>query len=1632
MPKLDVGFTEQILPPAPKDEIPRDAQVRKITSTFGPECQKQMVVGGIQTGKTNLLTQFVRLHKDQCIGYFITSSPLTQQKYAFLYAMCYQLSTLLGTSSPPENVSLENLENLFTTLSIKLLKKAREETFYYVIDGLDQALEGLEGERIIDLFPLQTAPYSPYLLFSCRPDQIERLSISVRCYTIEPSEFSRLETETYLSGAGFSAEEIARIHKVYHGVPGYLRIIKETKLAAPAFKPESAPQELDQLLGRQIDVVFEASDPPIVNALEILACCPVSLPCRLLSELTQLEEPALIESLRHTGLIRYNAASHRAECLNDLIQKNIRDRTKNRLQKLIQDLTKHISERYPEEEFVLTHLFKEARDYEGLRRMLSQEAIVAVVERTNDISNVIGRLRLAAQMAKQNSNIGDLIQWTMGVTSAKSFLAHAVSTDEINALLSIGKSQEALNGAYSIPETSVRIRLLARAYASMKERGEHIPKEALDELEARVENLDLESLDKEVSQKIAIDLFPILPDAAFSFLEKAMGQEEQGIVEAAIRAIESNLQESQKAPSSTPKSRESWSYIAQILSSWLDDRPLSKLVQELEPIKNTKAKEYIIRQWCRQNRESDEIVQAVDLWLDSVVGDRGFVIPLKNLRHISEVVVSIPIDERKRLIDRLKVPASTALDSPKEEWTRLHLNLAEALFEIDAESARTEIENVHTNVLQSELDLDTMIFCLARIWVTVNKFLPEELRWITSVWAQFEEAFQALLESAGEQLEPTIETFETLVDVDPVCALIAASELNTNSRRVYATRVILRAILRKRGQENFAGLIEDALVQLDKIERDYALVEMAAELNAREVVLASPNLDVLLKYAWEIADPTYKAECLSDLAVLCRHISENDPIQIMEQAIDAWRKEDDLKIKLSLGFKLVERLSKLDIAKAEQLYAEVHDLKYQPGSTLAIGDLGATFAEMLELATRSILAKDLSEPNQAVQDLEHLIMRIASRVVRLQLLTDLAASAYRVGLTQYANDLVRSRIISAIEAEQPAWSELDRSAALALSLPVIFEYDFSTAQRLSNLLPYPIRDQAWHSTVFWSLCRSFLGDHLFEPSELQVASDYPRLERTVKAAGEIKHDQLLQDAIDAISSSVKVSFDSMVDLTQALDILQKLDSLTSNLPEPGPRNIKHEGYGILAEANIHGARSTIYVKAKQKRGLSTKDIGNHWKEICARARSIPNITDRAYVTALVAAEMHTYYEKASRFDRELLKEAESLVTRIPTMIDRGDVLQTIAASWELLGEKTAAQVAIEQAFTLANQMKGIGAEERLKILIQAAHKLNPGFAEDLLSRLDTSRLAGQATDPVDIALEVEKLRSNPSQISPPRFAQEVYGTVWRMTARRLLKDFATGKGRTVASSTMIDWLINACSCRPEDCIEVVHWVVENIHRRSQRESAQSQLNVFLGAAELTYELAKWVARVKGEGVPEAIKDSYPGLSAKVVSFRAGEVDRAKQWVQNWLMDNVKDYLKICDPYFGRDELEYLTYVPPDCRVLIVTTDSTIPVTDGPSRAKEELEYYWKHNLTSRALPQVQLLIIPKKLEDRFHDRAIITTNGGLDVGPSLNGLGKSFQKITLLSEEDARELEVAYVDRMLNNATWFMEGTQPIVLFLGD
>ncbi|MCP4341583.1 MAG: hypothetical protein GY799_22555 [Desulfobulbaceae bacterium] len=689
------------------------------------------------------------------------------------------------------------------------------------------------------------------------------------------------------------------------------------------------------------------------------------------------------------------------------------------------------------------------------------------------------------------------------------------------------------------------------------------------------------------------------------------------------------------------------------------------------------------------------------------------------------------------------------------------------------------------------------------------------------------------------------------------------------------------------------------------------------------------------------------------------------------------------------------------------------------------------------MAIRAIDHKTFRDAEETLRLIEHSIQRIPAKIVQIELYAQFAASAYRCDCTQYAKQIIRTKIIPQIKKMPPGTA---RNTIIDFSLPVIFEYDQSEAKELVKDMSIIRKSLAWNSVVLWSLCRSYLGDHEHVNAHtLRVTCDSIRLKNIViAAASEITNDDMLCDAIEAITNSIRASFnENVIDQGKALDLLRLLEDVAlEKLPDE--RNIQHEGYRIEAQAIIHGVRSYIFrclerARGKAPRGLTKQDIRRKWEGIISEAHTISTIADRVLVLALIARHYRYFYDKERVRVKEVLQSADEHAQKIPTLLDRLSRFEVIGEAWDNIQETKHVRYIIEKAFESVQLLRGFNADRRLRFLVQTAYKLNPTLAEELVAKLDKNRYPNEIDNPASITFQVQRLVKDPSKL-------EIQGSISTRenilgnSSKQLMSNLVSGMDNPRNTSILEQWMAEAVQYHPRIICDVTHWVLENLHRKQTDSIDLVQPEVFMYAADLAFRLAEQISPAVREGLPTAVQDSFPVLNKKIMSFSAGESEYAQKWLRNWLSANVKEYLKICDPYFGKDQLDYLRYLPEDCqiKIFVITTGRYLDTTQDSHYLREELRAHWQ-SISSRSLPNALFLVVPKKLEDSFHDRAIITLHAGLNIGQSLNGMGRSRGNITILNEEEAKELEDTYLQNMLNSGNWFMgHGVSPVMFRLRE
>lgn len=1631
----EYNLTEMVpeFPNKPKKEISRDPFIRWITNEFGPSCQKQIIACSRLSGKTNFLAQFALDHENQVVSYFINSNPVTQDLRTFLFVICNQISRLLNKSNLPENITIGELKSLFPGLAINLADQAKKRhiTYYFVIDGLEWGLLGEKGSRIID-YPLISFSHSPYILCSCNLDKKEFLQLDgyeIRDDVDHFLEFNLNDTRDYLSEFNLPPEDLKAIHQKAKGLPGYVKIIRDTIQTSGKewIKANNLPDSLETLIRSQLKIIHENSSSTIHQAIELVAISPKPINLSILANMLSVEEKTLLADLAKTGIVFHDRKLESLQISPEFTREVLISQLGLKKKQIAETLLQYIQTKTDRDELLVTLLMREAKDMEGISEQLDSNKIITAFRKTQDISLSTKQFQIASQMAYESKNIQDLIKWNLGIKTTQVFLSHNLNFSEISALIAVGDSQSALRRAYGLQDSISKIRLLARAYSAMKEIKERVPTSAIEELRLLIESQNLRELDKEQIQDLAIDLFPVLPDKSIDLLENKYRQDEnqKTILDIAVAAVKTKTDDALSDRHLFDITYPDAQYFSGLNSEWLKQVKIEELKEDTQELKSTKTKEYFIRQWCYQNKENSELHLGMQLWIDTVVGDNTFSIALRSLRKISDLLKFVKLDECEKLIKRLEIPSFNSLRTPWEEWIGFHLNIAEAISSHSPKLSRERIEKIYETINIDIVDLDVKIFCYARLWATVSKYNPDLN---LEVKLNFERVLSSLLTNSALHDEILNKSLRIIAPIDIDYAIEKALEMNTASRRQSAIREIIKTSLTKNPNSDIYKHIQNVLQFFDERERSLFITSITLEIWRRNIKLSEGNQATLLKYSRKITDHSLRAEAILNLSTIWTNEKLIRAEKLINEAIISWAQEDDLKSRISLGYKLVERIAAKNKDAGRAFCSKVQDLYILPGAALAGGDLGKIYASAIEAAIQSLTLQEIISNRKTLESIVDLIARISAPLIRIGLYGQLAARSFTVGYPKEADEIIRSKLLPEIDKVEVL---TDKHLAIRYCLPVIFRYHKQTAYELSKDLPDSIKSNSWSRTVIWILTLGYLQDDI-NLDHLKVLSDYPTLkEYAIEAAQNISRDRDLLISIMAICKTIVQSIKlHKVDVTQAYTLLQVLDELSKE-KLPDMNNIKHDGYLIASLATINGARSIVYKSVNQKRNLSKVDIRKKWDELEKAARGIPNMADRVFVMQIVAKELFEYNdERASN----LLKDADKLIDQIPAIIDRSDRLEEIGKAWAALGRKDLATYTMEKASKLISQMNDLSQDKKLEILVQSAYEFNPTFADELVTRYG-SRFQNDVLNPVAISAETQKLINNPERILKGYAADKddaVLCLIMRSVASRLYDDLLWGHGRVPPDNILLEWVKRASQYDTGTFFETIKWVQECINSQSINQPKVELSSVFVKLAAFTFQLATLISLTSHDGISEEIIDILPGLSSKFVVFRAGEFEKAKNWVKDWLKKYAEGYIKIVDPYFGPDQLMFFADIPKNCKMLIVTTNEHFKEFTSQERIQAQIEHIWDQYGKGK-IPSMSLIIVPKSQEELFHDRVIISKNRGLDLGQSLNGLGNQIGKITDLPSEDAKELEIKYVDEMLNHNSWFINhDVKPMIFRVGD
>ena len=1623
MKKCEYDLTSLVpeFPEKPHSEIAHDALINLIVREFRENSQKQIVISDDFYGKTNLLAQFCRKHKSSAISYFITSNPITQNYLTFLFVICNQISRIVGGPNLSIEISEKELVNIYPGLVLKLgeFTETTGQKFYIVIDGIEFALDSEPGQKIIENPPILLSSW-PYLLLSSNLVSFEKLpnqwKKNIKQQNLETALlFDNNDIVKYFSGLDLTKQEFKILTEKSRGIAGYLSVLRDTIFSSDkdSVFSEELPDSLKRLINSQVECVFKKSSDTLISCLQMIAIAPKPINADILIE--YFGGKISIDKIKHTGLVQIGINGNALSIKQILTKQIIQDLLGNQKTEVTKRLLEAVKKSSVEDDELVTLILTELKDYNGLVDLLDVKSIKFNIDagRTN---TVIERMRKACKLSLDTHDFKETSKMCWGLAATKEFLSHAATTDEIKALISIGDSKKALELAYNFPESISKIRLLANVYSSMKENHEHVPSKAIEELEVLINEEEIYKLEKEVIQGIALDILPILPDRAYSLLANVIiEQNEQNLIDVALSAVRKNDSEIINKYSETDSIRLQeqkieFGIFTRLNTSWFKDSNLAKLIKEVENLENTKAKEFFIRQWCLQNPKHEELSYGIEYWLDTVIHDEDFSISLRSLRQLSENIKSLGEVDRRRLIDRFQVSSFASLRTPWEEWVGFHLNIAEAMYDFAPDHAIEKVNDIYSIVNTQINDYDIKLFCYARLWVTFRSF---GLNDSDNVKSNFERVLCKLLENSALQDVLLKNTQKILSGIDINYAISIADRLNTEDRRTYSKILVLINAYIKQPNKDLSLYLRQAIKDLDSYQREYLIFKLLEEISEKHIQIDDKSQKILYYQASEIENQIIKSASLIDLATIWTNNNVTKVNNILKQAQTSWEKEDDLKKKIKVGFQLVEKISNIDPNFAREFCNSVQSTLIFPGAELAIGTLGIMYFSSIMLAIRS-LDINLINDQDYIERLFQYIERLPTALIQNELYTQLAARIYNIGLHPKANDIVEQKILKNLKSQS---NKHIRENIIYFSLPIIFQYRPEIAKNLSKEIPKSNLDNCWFNVLLWIVTHGLLGD--INDWELIKTSNTPDTlrDKAVVALEQIKQDAIIYAGVTVITRSIEHSvLNHQLDVVNAYDILLFIDKLI--IENCDNRNIQHCGYKIISQARVNRARSQILRLNRRRGPFSKVVVKNKWRELEISGKNdIKNLADRIFVITHLAKDLFVYDPDRAK---NLLESISDDIKNIPALIDRIDRLNLIAETWGLWGNKAQANYYFSQCIELINELSSWSQDRKLEQIVQAAYGISPDFADELVKRLD-SRYPDKVLNPLTFKMK-SMIYSDNISVLLADFKEkrtEIQGIFIESSVNNMFTKLVNEDGSLPTDETINELIYMSSFYKAHITNDVLKWAIECNNRKLRRNSPDIS-EVFSQSSNYINQLARWISPSVQKGIPQEIYNNLPGLSSKVIVFNIGDQKRAEDWIRGWLDENVEEYIKLCDPYFGPDQLWLFRDIPKNIKILIITTTKYFQNKNDPEEMKQELLYSWKI-IGKGKIPPMALLVVPTSLRHTFHDRALVTKSGGLDIGPSLNSLGNKLQKLTELDFKDAKDLEATYIENMLHQGKWFLD-----------
>lgn len=1634
---MDLTKVASTFPQLGSPNIRRENMVTTITEMLRSETEVVIVEGPDGIGKTTLLAQFANEFPNHTFGLFVRSSSRWAYDSGMLTRdLCDQIGWVLSKEDYRAEKNIDPTQLLASRI-FDLQRRANQErtTYYFVVDGLNEIPEEDIHERdmILKLLPFGIPRFrfvlsGPLECLKSRPQKLRGTSpFRMVGFTFE-------ETRQYFEGLVADRSALETIHKVSKFIPGNLASVRRLLQAGTNVTQllEEYPERVPDMFELEWRVV-EFEDTLLRQALAILTFDRRRHTLASLCRLCKAKQVELEEKLMRCTFVERRSESQEICFVCEGFKRLAAKRLIN-LERSVFDLAiTDLMDRSNSAE-ALTHLpdlFHQAERYDELLKYLSPQHIGNLIDCGESWAPLHQKTDLGIDTALLLERDGDLLRFGLQRATIASMECAEPWRSEIDAYVAL----DDFSAAYALAQRMItredRLQLLAVIAREKKTKSLPIEQELSDQIKQLYELLDCGSLG-ERGVEIASDLLYTHPELAVELVQKCVGKNgpedrldlafaslsfkaliEKGESSAGLDSTQQTLREKIKDPKVQK--------FIDTISLFFGGYTAPRVIAEVEKWEKPSDRIFALKAWTVTNAKRNDAAAVIDYALSTILKDTTYTANAKVYKELSLPLPHISDHDHVKAIigklDGLKGTIESA--GPTVEFIKLQAKLAEAEARYDIKAASNRLETLYFEV-DALAESATKLAALAVLARTLNIVDPnrqfEPQGGIHSaVVDSLKIVVDEILSKTADHYEALRPAIRALAQSDTKIALAVISKLNTAPSREAALVNFVQAVANEPTSDAAFAAIEEAYGQISSIsKRAEATRAVLRNLLKRKKSLSEHLPKVIALQKWVKDIPSAKEKCqvlCMYYEILLEHRGAISPLFLESLSLElseTWEAVSNGWSKVDAGFRITSVMAKCSPDISREFLTKTENARSD--IVLDSYDSAMAYVGCVRLAIRcfgGLLKRKLYQDSD-LESLKELIEKIPSLGLRATAWSEVSLKFFLAHDLKRCQEIVSERVRPIIESDINRDNENCWQVIVAVA-PALYRAHITSAKQLIGRLPQPYRDEAYSAICSFLITKRLPTESYDAASKPGAKLNYEDFLDIYDALQCLESDNAVFAQLKSLVDSIYKRFRSDFNNAQMADIIKQLRVIAST-KFPNPKYIKHEGYKILAEAEI----------ARLERDRTA------WDDLTARARAIPNIADSAFVLmGLGAAMQGRDVSKAVA----LLKEAKALIPQIATFEDRCgryEFLAEVSADFD----KTLSKDCLRQAWGETVPLDPNELPKARRRIIDFAHRLDPEFAASLASESDDDPGREFARLQTKERLDTLKLRERIASGEREVMKQTIDVEKQVEVARLMLIALNSNRANAVHIDMTRMSIKQASLMEAQDAYVVFSWVIENAVRRySDTEQANTILRPLFEAARLSAELAFRIAeRIRSAsdfGISAARRADAGGSNL----IRPGEREKALLILREWA-SKATGFVKITDPYFGLHELELIK--------LIRSVNAGIPIFILTSRwhqqdtnllhpLEDTYQQHWRMNLSDSDPGEVRIVIVGKGPSGKhpIHDRWWLTEGGGLRVGTSSSSLGIGrLSEVSAISAHDAAGIQPE-VDRFLS-ATVRREGEEQL------